>query len=83
MATSEVDPQEFGQMKEQIAGLRRDQDRQTQMLERLILAVDTMGLRMAEAGGGWKVLTALTSVAGGLGAALTWVAAHFAGGPKP
>lgn len=80
---SEIDPQEFGQMKAEIAGLRRDTDKQTRMLETLVSQMDAMRNQMAEAKGGWRVLMFLGGSAGALGAGVgAWVT-QFLHGPKP
>lgn len=79
----DINPQEFGRMKAEIEGLRRDTDKQTHMLEGLTKTVDSMAGQMAEVRGGWKVLMFLGGSAGALGAGLGAWATQILSGPKP
>lgn len=78
---SEIDPQEFGQMKAEIAGLRRDTDKQTRMLESLVTEMGAVRAQMAEAKGGWRVLMFLGGAAGAAGAGIGSYFTHLFKGP--
>lgn len=73
---SEIDPQEFGEMKAELRMLVtavRDLDGK----------VDTIHDKLTEAKGGWKVLMGLGGASSVLGGLVTWFATHFMGkGPS-
>lgn len=74
---ADIDLQEFGRLQAEVAGLRRDNDRQLELLEKLTTEVAGMRKDMAEATGGWRMLMAMGGVAAAAGSALTWVVQHF------
>jgi len=63
----DINPQEFGRLQAEVQALRRDQDKQTTMLETLINEMSEMRTQLSEAKGGWKVLMALGGGAAALG----------------
>lgn len=73
---SEIDPQEFGEMKAELRMLVtavRDLDGK----------VDTIHDKLTEAKGGWKVLMGLGGASSILGGLVTWFATHIMGkGPS-
>lgn len=72
-----VDPVEFGRLQAEVEALRRDNDRQLQLLERLDARMEALTRQMAEAKGGWKVLMLLGGGAASLGSGFTWLAQHL------
>jgi acid phosphatase family membrane protein YuiD len=79
---TEINPQEFGQLKAEVAGLRRDTDRQTKMLEDLVTDTKKMANEMAEARGGWKVVMFFGGGMGVLGASVATFFGQFFHWPK-
>lgn len=73
---SEIDPQEFGELKAEVRMLVtavRDLDGK----------VDTIHDKLTEAKGGWKVLMGLGGASSILGGLVTWFATHIMGkGPS-
>ena len=64
---------EIGKLQEQVAAVRRDNDRMAASLERIEIDVRDMASTIHEARGGWKVLVAAASISGVIGAGLsTW-----------
>lgn len=76
---SDIDAQEFGRLQAEVAGLRRDNDRQLELLEKLTTEVAGMRKDMAEATGGWRMLMAMGGGAAAAGSALTWAVQHLIG----
>lgn len=64
---STINLQEFGRLQSEVATLRRDQDRQLEMLTKLVEDVGTIKDKVSEVRGGWKVLTAVGGAAAGIG----------------
>jgi hypothetical protein len=73
---SDIDPQEFGELKAEVRmliGAVRDLDGK----------VDTIHDKLTEAKGGWKVLMGLGGASSMIGAAVTWIVTHMLGkGPS-
>lgn len=67
---SEIDPQEFGELKAEVRALRRDNEAQGRTLDRMAGQIDEL-LAMANHSRG--ALWVGMSMAGVLGAALTWL----------
>lgn len=53
---SDIDPQEFGALKAQVAALLESDREKTELLRGLSENVTAMRLQMAEAKGGWRML---------------------------
>lgn len=69
-----VDPQEFGELKAEVAALRRDNDRLLELLEKMNERLVGIEKNLSEARGGWRVLVFVGGVIGGL---ITWVMTHL------
>jgi hypothetical protein len=80
---SDIDPQEFGALKAQVAQLLESDREKTELLRLLSENVTAMRLQMAEAKGGWKVLMAIGGASATAGGALSWVLTHFRWGGTP
>lgn len=59
---------EIGKLQEQVAAVRRDNDRMADSLERIEKDVRDMAAVIHEAKGGWKMLLAVAGTSGALGA---------------
>ena len=66
---SDIDPQEFGALKNEVASLRRD-------LEEFNQTLKAVNATLQEARGGWKTLMWMAGAAASLGAAASWVLSH-------
>lgn len=79
----DIDPQEFGRLEAEVAGLRRDNDRLIGLLERLEGRLKSIEDQLAQANGGWKVIMAIGGASATAGGVLSWLLSHFAGkGPS-
>lgn len=67
---SEIDPQEFGALKNEVASLRRD-------LEDINETLKQVNATLQEARGGWRTLMWLAGAAASLGAAASWMLSHM------
>lgn len=74
---SEIDPQEFGELKARVEFLISSDALKTKLLEQLANDMQAVRLQLAEARGGWKLLLALGGASGTVGAALAWAASHL------
>lgn len=79
MPVSAIDPQEFGRVQAEVAGLRRDNDRLLALVEKLSLQMDDVELRLSEARGSWKALMFIGGAAASLGSVGTWALTHLSG----
>lgn len=74
-----IDPIEYGELRGQVASLQLQvsefKAKQAQMDAKLDMVLD----KLAEAKGGWRTLMLLGGAASTLGAAISWVAAHWKG----
>jgi hypothetical protein len=66
---SDIDPQEFGALKAEVASLRRD-------LGTINETLKEVNATLQEARGGWKTLMWLSGAAATLGAGASWVVSH-------
>ena len=73
---SDIDPQEFGELKAQVAFL-------VDHIKELRTKVDKIDERMAEAKGGWKALMLLGGGSATFGAGITAALSHFFKGGGP
>ena len=75
-----IDPTEFGQLREQVAGLRRDLDDMAATMRDMSKALQSMQTTLTEARGGWRVLVMVGGTIGSvialLWAAGQWIADH-------
>ena len=62
---------EIGKLQEQVAAVRRDNDRMADSLERIEKDVREMAAVIHEAKGGWKVLVGVAGASGVLGGLIT------------
>jgi hypothetical protein len=76
---SDIDPQEFGALKAQVAQLLESDREKTELLRLLSENVTAMRLQMAEAKGGWRTLVFLGGAAASLGGGISWVLTHMTG----
>jgi hypothetical protein len=73
---SDVDPQQFGELKAEVRML-------VSAVRDLDSKVDTIHEKLSEAKGGWKVLMGLGGASSVLGGLVTWFATHLLGkGPS-
>jgi hypothetical protein len=80
---TEIDPQQFGELKAQVASLLHADEERMQILRELSNDITAMRLQMAEARGGWKVIMLLGGAAASLGGAFSWVLGHMTGKGMP
>jgi hypothetical protein len=80
---SDIDPQEFGRLQAQVEQLLEDNRLNTETLNAMASAIQSMQLQMAEAKGGWRVLMLLGGAAAGAGSFITWALSHFFGKGSP
>lgn len=76
---NDIDPQEFGRIEAEVAGLRRDNDRLIGLLEKLEGRLQRIEDQLSQANGGWKVLMAIGGASSVVGGFVTWLATHFSG----
>jgi len=62
---------EIGKLQEQVAAVRRDNDRMADSLERIEKDVREMAATIHEAKGGWKVLVGVAGASGIVGGLIT------------
>ena len=62
---------EIGKLQEQVAAVRRDNDRMADSLERIEKDVREMAAVIHEAKGGWKVLVGVAGASGIVGGLIT------------
>lgn len=85
---AQIDPVEFGKLQAEVGALRRDNDRQLDLLEKLdvkfeagmkALGLSVKGIEdsMTEARGGWKTLVALGGMVAAVSSAFGWVVHEF------
>jgi hypothetical protein len=74
---SDINPQEFGELRAQVAMLIKSDAEKNDLLQAMARDMTAIRLQLAEAGGGWRMLVALGGASGTLGAALSWAASHF------
>jgi hypothetical protein len=80
---SDIDPQEFGELRAQVRMLLDSNRLNAETLETMSATLHSMQLQMAEAKGGWKLLMLLGGSAATLGSAATWALTHFTGKGAP
>jgi hypothetical protein len=80
---SDIDPQEFGELRAQVRMLLESNRLNAETLATMSTTLQTMQLQMAEAKGGWKLLMLLGGSAATLGSAATWALTHFTGKGAP
>lgn len=71
-----INPQEFGQIKAEMAAQRRDLDNMARALDKLVVSVQSMRDTMTEARGGWRAIMLIGGVAATLGGAVSWLLQH-------
>lgn len=78
---SEIDPQEFGELKARVELLLKSDTEKAALLRELSENVTAMRLEMAEmmgqVRGGWKLLTAIASASTVVGGGITWALTHL------
>lgn len=67
---SEINPQEFGELKSTVAALERD-------MQEMKSDIRVIRDAITEARGGWKLLLAIGGAAASLSAAVTWALQHI------
>jgi hypothetical protein len=67
---SEIDPQQFGQMRAEVTHLRES-------VEKLESAVDKLTDALSELRGGKKLVVMLGLVIGSLAGGISWIASHI------
>jgi len=70
----EIDPKDFGRMQAEIEALRRENDRQMRLLERLEGQLTSIEEKLSEARGGWRMLMLLGGAAATVGGGLMAIA---------
>jgi len=78
MEAQMIDPIEFGQLREAVAGQRRDLDQMAKTLSQMAESMKQMERTLTEARGGWKVLMAVGGAIGVVISALVWGAQWIA-----
>jgi hypothetical protein len=78
---SEIDPQEFGRLQQEVAELRRDQEQIMLLLSKLTGDMAAVREQLAEARGGWKLMMGLGGAAASLGGVISWAITHLRWGP--
>lgn len=73
----EVNPESFGVLRGEVTGLKDSIERLGQDLKDLTHSVNILHADMATAKGGWKVILALSGVAGTVGAGFSWIISHI------
>lgn len=76
---SDIDPQEFGELKARVEMLLESNRQLTETIATLSTSVQAMQLQMAEAKGGWKVLMAIGGASSIAGGGITWLLTHLTG----
>lgn len=76
---SDIDPQEFGELRAQVQRLLESDKEKADLLKTLAENVTAMRVQMAEAKGGWKMMLLLGGGAASLGSAGTWLMTHLTG----
>jgi hypothetical protein len=74
---SDIDPQEFGELRAQVAMLIKSDADKSELLQKMSTDMTAIRLQLAEAGGGWKMLMALGTFSSVVGGAIGWAANHF------
>lgn len=72
-----IDPQEFGELKAEVAAQRRDLDRLTGVMERFADTQSDMLETLNAAKGGWRTLMAVGGISGAIGSGISWLASHW------
>lgn len=72
-----IDPQEFGQLKAEVAGQRRDLDNIARSMEKLANAVEGVQATMNEARGGWRAIAFVAGIGAMLGGFIAWALQHI------
>lgn len=83
---SDIDLQEFGRLQAEVIGLRRDNDRLLELLEKLTTKLDAFESRfdriedqLSQARGGWRTLMWLGGASASIGGLIVAALAHFLG----
>jgi hypothetical protein len=76
---SDIDPQEFGRLQAEVIGLRRDNDRLLELLEKLVIRLEGIEEQLAQAKGGWRTLMWLGGASAGAGGIIAAALTHFFG----
>lgn len=71
-----INPQEFGQLKAEVAAQRRDLDRIAGSIEKLATAVEGVQVTMNEARGGWRAIAFVAGIGAMLGGFVAWALQH-------
>ena len=80
---SDINAQEFGRLQAEVSALRRDQDKQTELIERISEQLKDMQDTLSEAKGGWRVLMLVGGAGAAAGTVLTKLALWFSALPVP
>lgn len=78
-----IDPQEFGELKAQVALLLQADTERTRILREMSAELTAMRMQMAEARGGWRVVMFIGGGAASLGGAFSWLLGHLSGKGMP
>lgn len=76
---SEINPQEFGELRARVEFLVASNKVLTDTVTSMNVAIQNMQLQMAEAKGGWRTLLFLGGAAASMGGLITAVISHFMG----
>lgn len=76
---ADIDPQQFGELKAQVATLIERDREMAASLQAMAASLQAMQLQMAEARGGWKLMVALGGAAASLGGFISWALTTFTG----
>jgi hypothetical protein len=77
--SGDFNPQEFGRLQAEVIGLRRDNDRLLELLEKLVTRLEGIEEQLAQAKGGWRTLMWLGGASAGLGGIIAGALTHFFG----
>lgn len=72
MATHDIDPVEYGKLIQQVEQLGKD-------VRDMKVMMASMSEFLQQSKGGWKTIAILSSVAGSVGAAITWFVSNVKG----
>lgn len=74
---SQIDPQEFGEMRANVRSLLASDEKRTELLEGMSRSISAIQLQLAEAKGGWKLFIGLGGAAASFGGVVAWIIHEF------
>jgi phage shock protein A len=70
MTVEPIDPREYGRLEQQVTQLTAD-------VHSMKATIEEMNTFIQQSKGSWKTIVALASIAGSIGAGITWLATHL------